>query len=257
MPGVRGGIPPRTHPRHRSMKKKTKILTIVLSSVAFLAVVGTLIAFTVSGYVYYMGPFKQLAIEKIRWNYSTDRTGEIIFYGPSNFARWWNMEEDMAAHGFTVQNHAFGGSTDRELIDEAEYLVYPYAPRAVFLQTGSNDYAAGLTLSEVKANKTELYSSLSENLPDAVIIVMGGLPLPGRREYRKQTAEVNAFIADYCAAHENFYYGDSDSVILGEDGQPPAAYFESDGVHLTQKGHDAWTPLMVSLLEKAGIEPDL
>lgn len=239
------------------MKKKTKIITIVSCVTVGIAVIAMLIAFTVSGYVYYMGPFKRLAIEKIRWNYSTDRTGEIVFYGPSNFARWWNMEEDMAAHGFTVQNHAFGGSTDRELIDEAEYLVFPYEPRAVFLQTGSNDYAAGLTYDEVKANKAELYGTLSRNLPDAAIIVMGGLPLPGRSEYREETAKINDFVAEYCAAHANFYYGDSNSVILGEDGQPIAEYFVSDGIHLNQKGHDAWTPLMVSLLEEAGVKPDL
>lgn len=239
------------------MKKKKKIVVIASSVTAAVAVLALLIVFTVSGYVYYMGPFKQLAIEKIRWNYPTERTGEIVFYGPSNFARWWALEEDMAAQGYRAQNHAFGGSTDRELIDNLDYLVYPYAPRAVFIQTGSNDYAEGLTPEQVKANKTELYGALASNLPDAAIIVMGGLPLPGRGEYRAQTAAVNAFVADYCAGHENFFYGDSDSVILGADGEPIADYFERDGVHLTQKGHDAWTPLMIDLLKEAGIEKDI
>lgn len=239
------------------MKKKTKIITVISVVTAAVAVITMLIVFFVSGYVYYMGPFKQLAIEKIRWNYPTERAGEIIFYGPSNFARWWTMEEDMAACGYTVQNHAFGGSTDRELIEQADYLVYPYAPRAIFIQTGSNDYAEGLTLADVKANKTELYGALSVNLPDTAVFVMGGLPLPGRSEFRARTAEVNAFVAEYCAEHENFYYGDSDSVILGADGQPVPEYFESDGIHLNAVGHDAWTPLMISLLEAAGIEKDI
>ncbi|GAB2843975.1 hypothetical protein GCM10022221_49100 [Actinocorallia aurea] len=43
-----------------------------------------------------------------------------------------------------VQNHGFGGSTDRDLVQYADRLLHPFAPAIAAFQTGSNDYV-GLT----------------------------------------------------------------------------------------------------------------
>lgn len=51
------------------------------------------------------------------------RRGEIVFYGASNFARWTEMETDLAP--YPVQNHGFGGSADKDLMFYADRLLYP------------------------------------------------------------------------------------------------------------------------------------
>ena len=70
-------------------------------------------------------------IYRIACQYNPDmRSGEVIFYGASNFNYWRTMEEDL--RHYAVQNHAFGGSTDRDLLHWAPYMLYPYQPRIIF-----------------------------------------------------------------------------------------------------------------------------
>ena len=69
------------------------------------------------------------------------RKGEILFYGPSNITLWFSLEKDMAP--YKAQNHGMGGCIDDDLMRYAPRLLYPYEPKAVFFQTGSNDIAGG------------------------------------------------------------------------------------------------------------------
>ena len=201
----------------------------------------------------------------VRWiaqQYELRPLGEIVFYGASNFRLWDNMETDMLP--YAVQNHGIGGSIDLELMEFADQLLYPFQPSVVFIQTGSHDYTGGATMEECFANKEKMFGMFQETLPDAKIIVMAGLPLPGRMEYWDLTVEVNNFLRDYCEAHENMYFVDGTDSILTSEGPEELAtgdgrYFNpdifiSDQIHLTQEGHDLWTPYMKAQLEELGIE---
>ncbi len=123
------------------MKRTVKI---ALSAIGGLAGAG-LIGLAVTGYQVGWGPFRFLfkgyeeEVRAIEKRYEADgRRHEIVFYGASNFRLWKKMENDLA--GYKVQNHGFGGSTDKNLVRYADRLLYPYAPQIVFFQTGSNDY---------------------------------------------------------------------------------------------------------------------
>ena len=117
--------------------------------------------------------------------YSDVRKGEIIFYGASNFARWGTLDEDMSE--YKVQNHAFGGSTDVELVGYAPELLFPYEPAVVFFQTGSNDYVQQEGTDEEKIAKCmnykkAMFADFHEKMPDAKFVIMSGLLL--RRPWR-------------------------------------------------------------------------
>lgn len=106
-------------------------------------------------------------VSSIEEQYSTECKDEIIFYGASNFSLWEQLDEDLKEYGFIVQNHAFGGSTDQDLIDHADRLLYPYQPKIVVLQTGSNDYVHLNGTDEEKAEtcmkqKKEMYETFHE-----------------------------------------------------------------------------------------------
>ena len=60
------------------------------------------------------------------------RKREIIFYGASNFRLWKQLETDLRE--YKVQNHSFGGSTDKLLLKYADKLLYQYEPAIVVLQ---------------------------------------------------------------------------------------------------------------------------
>lgn len=209
------------------------------------------------------GEYEYAVARFVAQRYEMRPLGEIVYYGASNFAMWDNMEQDMMP--YAVQNHGVGGSIDLELIEHADVLLYPFHPRAVFIQTGSNDYTQGATMEECFANKEKMYGLFAEKLPNTKFFFMAGLPLPNRSEYWNMTQEVNAWIKEYCENHENFYFVDGTDSILTDHGEESMAtgdgrYFNpdiflQDGIHLTQEGHDLWTPYMIEALQNAGIQP--
>ena len=207
------------------------------------------------------GDYEPYIANDVAQKYELRPLGEIVFYGASNFQRWSAMEEDMAP--YNVQNHGVGGSIDTELMHFADILLYPFAPKAIFIQTGSNDYTMGLTMEEVFENKDRMYTMFHEALPDAKIFVMAGLPLPNRAEYWDLTVQVNEFLSQYCAEHDFMVFVDGTDAMLTDSGSEEMAtgdgryfnpeLFVEDGIHLTQGGHDLWTPYMKAALQESGI----
>lgn len=135
--------------------------------------------------------------------------GEIICYGASNFAYWTMMERDLAP--YLVHNHSVGGVTDKQLLDAAPELLYPYNPKVVMLLTGSNDYAnitdvsdADSIVASMMEFKAGMFEEFHRNLPDARIVVVGGMPTPKRAMYTPLILKVNELIEQYCARHPDY-----------------------------------------------------
>ena len=134
----------------------------------------TLIVWIIVGIRVEWGPFAFLAFDKqekaiLQQYNSQTRQGEIVFYGASNFRLWTEMEEDMKP--YAVQNHGFGGSTDQDLIDRAERLLYPYRPAIVVFQTGSHDCAKikgteDEIFEQVMQRKIGMFEQFQEQIPD-------------------------------------------------------------------------------------------
>lgn len=175
------------------------------------------------------------------------RKHEIVFYGASNFAYWETMEEDLSP--YVVQNHAFGGSTDKDLLHWAEYMLYAYEPDIVVFQTGSNDYAnstaetAAEKLAEAKAMKERLFAELHEQLPETRFVIMSGILLPGRAEYVDITLELNDWLREFCEDKEYMYYVDAEALtyIRGSGFvEDVDTLFIEDQIHLTPEARITW-----------------
>lgn len=212
------------------------------------------------------GPFAFLhswrpEIDKIKTTYNTDRQGEIIFYGASNFARWKEMEWDLKE--YRVQNHAFGGSTDKDLVEYADEILYPYQPRIVFFQTGSNDYVTIKGSDEEKiaqcmAYKKQMFATFHEHLPEAKFVVMSGLLLPGRKQYLNLTLRINEELKAYCDTLDYMYYVDA-NVMTYYGGMLDRTLFVRDMIHLNHEGQLLWCndyirPMLERLIGEHGWE---
>ena len=188
------------------------------------------------------------------------RTGEIVFYGPSNIQMWYSLEEDMLP--YRAQNHGMGGCVDVEMVRYAPRMLYPFKPAAVFFQTGSNDLASGFTLEQILRNKKEMYTLFLENMPETKLVVMSGLPLPGRQEFWADTVKVNELLRALCAETDRMYFMDATDVMLSAEGPEnmrtatgdgryfTPAYYRMDQIHLNKRGHDVWTAKMKELLRE-------
>lgn len=200
-------------------------------------------------------------VDKIREKYSTDRKREILFYGASNFALWDRMEEDMK--DYRVQNHAFGGSMDPDLVKFAERILYPYEPSIVFFQTGSNDYVLLTGTEEEKVSKCmdykkKMFCRFHSTLPDAKFVIMSGLLLPGRKQYLHMTQLINQKLQDWALTEEWLYYVDAEALTY--DGSTlDTGLFRKDMIHLNHEGQLKWyweyiEPAVRGLIEKYGLD---
>lgn len=172
-----------------------------------------------------------------------NRKGEIVFYGASNFRLWKEMDEDMKP--FVVQNHGFGGSTDNDLIERADKLLYPYKPAIVVFQTGSNDYSKysgsdDEIAEKVIENKKKMFTVFHEKLPDAAFVVVSGILMPGRSKYDGIVKKVNAFLSSYCGENGYMYYVDAEEMTVDESGAHIKDMFIADGIHLTHESRIRW-----------------
>lgn len=226
------------------MKKSVKIAGISIASLALACLLGLIITGAQIGW----GPFASLyswdkEVNPIAEKYdASERQGEIIFYGASNFRLWTDMEDDLSE--YKVQNHAFGGSTDKLLVEYADKLLYPYNPSIVFFQTGSNDYVSLSDTDEEKVKacmeyKKQMFDTFHEKCPNAKFVVMSGLLLPGRSEYRELTQMVNDELEKYCNSKEYMYFVDSEDMTY-QNGEYREDLFIKDGIHLNHTGQLLW-----------------
>ena len=229
--------------------------------------VSSLLGLIVTGYEIGWGPFGKLfkgfeeevrAIEKR--NDKNVRKKEILFYGASNFRLWKEMENDLKP--YRVLNHGFGGCTDKDLLKYADRILYPYEPKIVFFQTGSNDYVKLPGTDEEKANacmafKKSMFEKFHETLPDAKFVVMSGLLLPGRSEYTQLTMQINKRLKKLCEENNEYmYFADAQKMTF--DGRSYREdLFVSDRIHLNHEGQLKWCeeyirPMIEKLIKQEG-----
>ena len=226
------------------MKKKFKIIAIATS--ATLATSVFLGLFFTGMYVCW-GPFKGLfwnqEVRRISKKYPAEENqGGVCFYGASNFRLWTQMDQDL--NQYHIVNSGFGGSTDRLMVQYADKLLYPYAPKVVFFQTGSNDYVEAKggeeeKISSCMAYKKEMFDTFHAQLPEAQFVAMSGLLLPGRSQYTSLTNRINEELASYCASSSYLSFVDASALTF--DGTSYATnLFNSDGIHLNHEGQLRW-----------------
>ncbi|MCI2068020.1 MAG: hypothetical protein LKJ88_00375 [Bacilli bacterium] len=189
------------------------------------------------------GPFRSSYIKKIIKKHPyQDFQSQIVFYGASNFRLWTDMETDLKE--YKVINCGFGGATDATLVEFADRLLFPYNPRMVFFQTGSNDYVSLKGTSEEKIKKCmeykdQMFTSFHQRLPNSILVVMSGLLLPGRKEFTGLTQQINEELKAYCQSHSYMRFVQAEKMTF--DGR---VYFESlfrkDLIHLNHEGELKW-----------------
>ena len=205
---------------------------------------------------------KERCVRSIEKRYA-GKTGGIIFYGPSNITLWYSLEIDMLP--WQAQNHGMGGCTDEDLMHYADRLLLPFQPRVVLFQSGSNDLACGISLEQIRENKRKMYTSFLEMMPNTEIVIMSGLPLPGRTAYWPDTQKINAYLNSLAETDPRLHYMDATECMTASTGDPDMsagngryfipAFFRLDQIHLNKRGHDVWTEKIKETLECLCIAP--
>lgn len=228
------------------MKKRKKIIIGITSGVVF-SLVAVLTGLVITGWKVGWGPFTFMQLNEHKNNIlkrydPKENQNKIVFYGASNFRLWTEMENDLAE--YKVQNHGFGGSTDHNLLESADSLLYPYNPSVVFFQTGSNDYVSLKGNDEEKISscmdfKKEMFSTFHQKLPNAKFLVMSGILLPKRSQYTELTKKINESLANYSETQEYMTFVDAEKMTFDGTNYRDGLFI-SDGIHLNHTGQLEW-----------------
>ena len=104
---------------------------------------------------------------------------EFIRLPPPSPFRWKTLTQDYA--GFPgLSNRGFGGSQLADSTYYASRIIFPYAPRAIFLRAGGNDIAAGESVEGVFSDYTNFVVTVHAKLPDTTIFFISWSPTPSR-----------------------------------------------------------------------------
>ena len=164
--------------------------------------------------------------------------GGIEFIGSSSIRMWESLAADFP--GKPVFNRGFGGSEVRDSTWYANRIVIPYAPCKVFLYAGDNDLNSGRTPVQVRDDVVAFVHRVHRDLPKTTVEIISIKPSPSRANLLPAVVEANGLIKAALTKLPNTGYTDVYTPMLGADGQPRAALFLEDMLHMKPEGYAIW-----------------
>ncbi|MEN4939047.1 SGNH/GDSL hydrolase family protein [Stenotrophomonas sp. TWI273] len=164
--------------------------------------------------------------------------GGIEFIGSSSIRMWESLATDFP--GQPVFNRGFGGSEVRDSTWYADRIVIPYAPCKVFFYAGDNDLNSGRSPAQVRDDVVAFVKRVHRDLPKTTVEIISIKPSPSRANLLPAVVEANGLIQTALASLPNTGYTDVYTPMLGADGQPRAALFREDMLHMTPDGYAIW-----------------
>lgn len=163
----------------------------------------------------------------------------VAFYGSSSFRLWDGLEQSFPNKNLV--NLGFGGSTLAACAWFFERVFQEYVPTSIVVYAGDNDLGDNRHPEEVFIFYRELLRKVREsfgNIPFAYVSVK---PSPARWYLIESIRFFNHIVRkDLEKQGEKHYFIDIFQRMLGTDGKPINAYFEPDGLHLSQEGYRIW-----------------
>lgn len=165
----------------------------------------------------------------------------IALAGSSSMENWSTSSLDMMP--MITFNHGIGGTTVEQWEEKLfQRLVLPYLPKAVVYYVGVNNIINGNKESgDVTGARLEkLFNKTHEYLPNTKIFYVLINKLPGYKDRQSDFDAANTIAINYAASHDYVTCIDAGKGLLKEDGLPNAAYFLSDGLHMSAYGYVIW-----------------
>lgn len=160
------------------------------------------------------------------------------FYGSSSIRLWQTLATDF--EDINALNLGFGGSTMAACTWFFERLLPPAQPASVVFYAGDNDLGDGRHPEEVYLFFCEFVERMQQHLPGVPVTFLAIKTSLARWNIRAQIQRTNQLIAAETNRRANCQFIDMMTPLLGGDGTPQRAYFESDGLHLSPAGYAVW-----------------
>ena len=172
----------------------------------------------------------------------------VLFLGSSSIRFWDSLASDFP--GQAVINRGFGGSEIRDSTWYADRIVIPYAPRLIVFYAGDNDLNAGRSPRQVRDDFLGFVARVRRDLPQVRIAFISIKPSPSRAQLLPAIAESNRLVREAARGLAKVDYLDVYTPMLGADGQPRAALFREDMLHMTPDGYAIWREVVAPELKR-------
>jgi lysophospholipase L1-like esterase len=163
--------------------------------------------------------------------------GGVLFVGSSTIRDW-----DLAKSFPRLQprNCGFGGSQIEDAVRYMDRIVLPSRPSVVVFYGGDNDLNKGKTPEQVVAQFELFADRLLRELPTARLVVLSIKPSPARWALYPRAREVNDRLRAYCESDPRCQFVEVGSMLLDRNGQPDAAWYKGDGLHVNEAAYARW-----------------
>jgi lysophospholipase L1-like esterase len=161
--------------------------------------------------------------------------GSILFVGSSTIVRWKTLAEDFP--GVSVLNRGFGGNQIKDSTFYADRMIFPYAPKAIFLRAGGNDINAGWPAEEVFKDFKTFVAKVRGSLPNIPIYYIGLSPTVKRLVQVDEGNKLNDLISAWAKEQSGITYIDTRTLTLDPAGKVRSDLFVDDMLHFNAEGY--------------------
>ena len=173
----------------------------------------------------------------------------VLFTGSSSIKMWKSLHKDMSP--IPVINRGFGGSTIPEVTYYADRIILPHKPKIIVFYCGENDLAneeskSSLALKSFK----KFHKYMQKNLPETKVFFIAIKPSIRRWNYWDKMSEANAKLSKFMSKKDNYFFVDTASLMLDDNGVVLQDIFIKDNLHMNAKGYDLWTNMIKPILEE-------
>ena len=164
----------------------------------------------------------------------------VMLAGSSSIEFWTSSKEDLSP--IVSYNHGIGGTTIEQWDEQLnQRLVYPYKPKMVVYYVGINNVInSKQDANTIWNNLEKFFNDTHEALPDTKVQYIMMNLIPGYKNYFGVINDVNARVVAYQENNSWLTLINPGTALIKENGEPNAAYFRTDGLHLSYYGYVVW-----------------
>ena len=165
----------------------------------------------------------------------------VMLAGSSSIEFWSSSKEDLAP--IVSYNHGIGGTTIEQWDNCLnQRLVFPYKPKMVVYYVGINNVInSKQDASTIWNHLHNFMEHTHAAMPNTKVQYIMMNLIPGYPSYFNTINSVNENLVNYQKSNASWLtLINPGTALLKENGQPNAAYFRTDGLHLSHYGYVVW-----------------
>lgn len=178
----------------------------------------------------------------------------VVLAGSSSMENWSTSVEDLSP--IVSYNHGIGGTTIEQWTNSLnQRLVYPYKPKMVVYYVGINNVInSKQDANTIWNNLNKFFDDTHSAMPNTQVQYILMNLIPGYTSYFNTINQVNEKAIEYQKNNSSWLtLINPGTALLKDNGQPNAAYFKTDGLHMSYYGYVVWGAIVKESILK-GLE---